>query len=73
MPLSELTQKPLCVVRGCRDRSDLTSIAADDFYRFTTFYCTACYRRLLDGENLHVDANRLHIEHKHAGRGCLDD
>jgi hypothetical protein len=40
----------------------LSSTAEDEFFRYTTHFCTSCYRNLLAGDDAAIDPSRITIE-----------
>lgn len=53
---------PVCIVVGCEELSALSSTARCQFFTLTTYYCASCYQRLLDGEDLQIEAGRIIVE-----------
>lgn len=53
---------PTCIAEDCDQVSALSSIASDQFFTFTTFFCSDCYQKLRNGERLTIDTSRLIVE-----------
>jgi hypothetical protein len=55
---------PTCLVVGCDSLSALSSMAEDQFWIITTYYCSQCYEDLLSGKQLDLDLCRAFLERK---------
>ena len=53
---------PTCIVLDCAELSALASIATDQFFSFTTYFCAAHYEQLLAGLDVAIDSSRVIIE-----------
>lgn len=62
MSMTQQATAPQCIVQSCTRLSALSSTATGDFFRFTTFYCSDCYRRLQSGSSVSIDPTRIIIE-----------
>ena len=60
---------PTCIVEGCEQLSALSAQAEDQFFRFTTFYCANCYEKLVNGEDVRIQMDRIVSERRQPGDG----
>ena len=58
---------PTCIADDCANVSALSSIARDEFFSFTSFFCSDCYQKLRAGENMTIDTARLIVERRYGG------
>lgn len=57
--MSDVPTAPLCIVEGCERLSALSSVAQGKFWEFTTYYCSDCYEKLLEGIDVVIDTSRI--------------
>jgi hypothetical protein len=55
---------PDCIVIGCPNLSALSSVASDNYWTFTTYYCANCYEDLLNGKPLEIELSRIIAERR---------
>jgi len=53
---------PTCIAVDCEEVSALASIAKDQFFSFTTYFCGVHYEHLMAGGDLQIEASRIIIE-----------
>ena len=53
---------PNCISEDCDQVSALRSVAHDQFFSFTTFFCSDCYEKLRAGKDVPIDTSRLIVK-----------
>ena len=61
-PILNEPTAPTCIVIACEELSALASVAMDQFFSFTTYFCGMHYEQLLAGGDVQIHASRIIIE-----------
>lgn len=60
---------PPCFVRGCERISALTDVSRGAIFTYLAHFCAECYQRLIEGERLPVERERIIVRYTADERG----
>ena len=62
--MNEHQTAPNCIAKDCDKPSALLLVATDDFFSFSTYYCSDCHEKLRNGQDLEIDTSRIKVERR---------